>query len=184
MQWYQNLSQFVENMLKLQRMDEVFLSLGTNRGNRQGNLLTAAGRLEALLGKPLRVSGIYRTAAWGKEDQPDFLNQVLSFYLEAGRETWLLARIHEIEEEMGRVRKEKWEERVIDMDILFAGPRVISTEDITVPHPWLHLRRFVLVPLTEIAPGLKHPVLNKTVQELLEACPDGLEVEKIKPGGA
>ncbi|QEC53706.1 2-amino-4-hydroxy-6-hydroxymethyldihydropteridine diphosphokinase [Anseongella ginsenosidimutans] len=160
-------------------MGEVYLSLGSNQGNRQANLQAALKKLEVLLGKPVKVSGIYRTAAWGKTDQPGFLNQVLSFHMEPGQETWLLQRILETEMALGRVRKEKWEARAIDIDILLAGEKVINTETLTVPHPWLHLRRFVLVPLNEIAPDLLHPVLDKTIRELLEICPDRLEAEKI-----
>lgn len=179
MQWYQNLSQFAEIMLKLQRMNEVFLSLGSNQGNREANLLAAGRRLGALLGKPVRTSGIYSTKAWGKTDQPDFLNQVLSFRLAGGKEDWLLARLNETERALGRVRNEKWEPRIIDIDILFSGDRVIHSPSLIIPHPFLHLRRFVLAPLHEIAPELIHPVLKKTIRELLMGCEDNLQVRKL-----
>lgn len=160
-------------------MNEVFLSLGSNQGNREANLQAAACKVEAILGKPLRKSGVYSTQAWGRTDQPDFLNQVISFQLGPGKEEWLLQALNETELALGRVRTIKWEPRVIDMDILLSGDQVIHTTTLTVPHPLLHLRRFILVPLQEIAPELKHPVLHLTVEELLKNCADDLDVHKV-----
>lgn len=165
-------------------MYEVYVILGSNQGKREKQLSAAAAGLEALLGQPLKASSLYRTAAWGKTNQPDFFNRVLSFSLRQGREDWLLQRIGEIESSIGRVRTEKWGARLIDVDILFAGDQVIRTGSLTIPHPLLHMRRFVLVPLNEVAPDLVHPVLGKTIAELLEACPDRLEVRMVRPAGA
>lgn len=161
--------------------EEVYLLLGSNQGEREEYLRAARRGLRRILGKALRVSGIYRTAAWGMAGQPYFLNQALAFHLEEGRETWLLDQINKLESELGRVRKEKWGARVIDIDIIMAGNRIINTKKLTVPHPRMHLRRFVLEPLHEIAPELRHPVLKQTISELLNNCPDSLEVIRI-PG--
>ncbi|HEY9560545.1 MAG TPA: 2-amino-4-hydroxy-6-hydroxymethyldihydropteridine diphosphokinase [Anseongella sp.] len=160
-------------------MNEVYLSLGSNLGKRQENLAAASRELQNLLGTPLKQSSVYETAAWGNTDQSDFLNQVLVFQLEKGRENWLLERINELESMLGRVRREKWDARIIDIDILLAGSQVIHDSTLTIPHPCLHLRRFVLVPLNEIAPNLLHPEFDKTISELLEHCPDRLEVKRI-----
>src|SRR3546814_388147 len=112
---------FDVNILKLPRMNEVYLSLGSNLGKRQENLAAASRELQNLLGTPLKQSSVYETAAWGNTDQSDFLNQVLVFQLEKGRENWLLERINELESMLGRVRREKWDARIIDIDILLAG---------------------------------------------------------------
>ena len=134
--------------------------------------------IEKKIGKIIRQSGLYQTAAWGKTDQPDFLNQVIvaDTKLTAAQ---TMETILSIETAMGRIRTEKNAPRIIDIDILFFNKEIIHKKNLSVPHPSIHLRRFVLVPLNEIAPNFIHPVLQKTNHQLLMKCPDELNVKKI-----
>ena len=134
--------------------------------------------IEKKIGKVIRQSGLYQTAAWGKTDQPDFLNQVIvaDTRLTAAQ---TMETILSIETAMGRIRTEKNAPRIIDIDILFFNKEIIHKKNLSVPHPSIHLRRFVLVPLNELAPTFIHPVLQKTNHQLLMKCPDGLNVKKI-----
>lgn len=157
-------------------MKTIFLLLGGNLGDRNQNLAAAREYIASHIGEIKQVSSIYQTAAWGVESQPSFLNQVISISsLLSSQE--ILIQINEIEKKLGRKRYQKWYARTIDIDILYYGNEIIEEEDLKVPHPFLHQRRFTLVPLTEIAPTFVHPVLKKTTQELLEVCEDNLEVE-------
>ena len=141
------------------------------------NLDLAAELIQARLGRIIKRSSIYETEAWGKTDQQPFLNQAL--LMETTLESSLLMKkILLIEQEMGRERLEKNGPRTIDLDILFYKDRIIDLPELKVPHPALHLRRFVLVPMNEIAPDLEHPLLHRTIHELLSSCPDTLAVEK------
>jgi 2-amino-4-hydroxy-6-hydroxymethyldihydropteridine diphosphokinase len=155
-----------------------YLLTGSNLGAASHHLLQAAGEIGTQAGKITGRSGFYRTAPWGNTEQPAFLNEVLRV------ETSLLPRellrvILAIEEKMGRVRTQKWAPRIIDIDILFYDDLVIEEEGLQVPHPHLHERRFVLEPLAFIAPAHVHPLLHKTVEELLRICTDTGEVEKL-----
>ena len=125
-----------------------------------------------------KASGLYRTAAWGNPDQPDFYNQILIGHTRLEPEQ-LLDLVLKTEAELGRVRAEKWAARTIDIDIIFYADQVISTPRLQVPHPLLQERAFVLVPLAETAPDFVHPVFGKTVTGLLQLCPDRLSVEKV-----
>lgn len=159
--------------------DGIFLLLGSNQGDTLHNLAEAARRIGEEAGTIVARSSIYRTAAWGVPDQPDFHNQVLeirSKYAPA----LLLEKLLAIEEEMGRVRGKKWGPRVIDIDILFFGRQVVNTDTLRIPHPGIPGRRFTLVPLAEIAPGLLHPLLHKTITTLLEECTDSLTVTPLE----
>jgi 2-amino-4-hydroxy-6-hydroxymethyldihydropteridine diphosphokinase len=149
-------------------------------GDRHLFLEQARLLLSRQVGPVQRQSAVYETAAWGKTDQAAFLNQVLLVQTHLPPLP-LLQQIHAIEKELGRERQEKWAARVVDIDMLFYEQEVVREPGLTVPHPELHKRRFTLVPLAELAPGLLHPVLSKTVQELLEECPDALEVRKLPP---
>ena len=156
-------------------MNEIYLLTGGNLGNRLQNLQSAANLIEKSAGTILKRSSVYETAAWGFTAQPSFLNQVLCISSSLTPEE-LLQKLLIIEVEMGRKRMEKMGPRVIDIDILLYGDEIISTDDLMIPHPRIAERRFVLTPLNEIAAGAKHPVYQQTIQQLLLACPDNLEV--------
>jgi 2-amino-4-hydroxy-6-hydroxymethyldihydropteridine diphosphokinase len=159
-------------------MNKTYLLLGSNMGNSKKQLSAAILSIEKKIGKVKRRSGLYQTAAWGKNDQPDFLNQVII------AETSLTAEqtmhvILNIESAMGRIRTEKNAPRIIDIDILYFGKQIINDEALIIPHPAIQMRRFVLVPLNELSPNFIHPVLMKTNHQLLLKCPDKLDVKKI-----
>ncbi len=142
------------------------------------NLHLATKSIGAQVGKICKQSSVYKTAAWGNTAQSDFYNQVIEIESALPAQE-LLQQLLAIEKTMGRERKHKWEPRIIDLDILYYGDSVIVTEHLQVPHPYLHERRFTLVPLVEIAPAFVHPLLQKTNTQLLQICPDKLNVEKL-----
>jgi 2-amino-4-hydroxy-6-hydroxymethyldihydropteridine diphosphokinase len=145
--------------------EQVFLALGTNIGDREANLCKARKALAPKV-TIIKESPIYITPPWGFEDQPEFLNQVLEVRtkMRPGR---LLAYLKRIEKKMGRLKTFRNGPRLIDLDILFYGQRVIERSKLRIPHPRLHERAFVLVPLEDIAPDFIHPVLNMTVETML-----------------
>jgi len=159
-------------------MINVFLLLGSNLGNRQGYLQKAIDLIETELGTVAKKSSIYETEAWGKTDEPNYLNQVIrvNTMLPARQ---VLDNILQIETRMGRVREEKWGSRIIDIDILFYGSDIINEPGLIVPHPELHNRRFTLEPLSEIAPDLEHPILKKSIFQLKIELKDNLIVKKL-----
>jgi 2-amino-4-hydroxy-6-hydroxymethyldihydropteridine diphosphokinase len=158
-------------------MNDAYLLTGGNIGNRLVSLQQACMKIEKQAGIVLQKSAVYETAAWGVTDQDLFLNQVLLVSTSLPPEELLHTLLH-IEQELGRKRIVKMGPRIIDIDILFYNNEIISTPVLTVPHPQIANRRFVLTPLNEIAPCFVHPVLQKTIAELLEICPDELEVKK------
>jgi len=158
-------------------MNTVYLLLGSNMGNSEKMLTVATNMIEKNIGKLTKSSSIYRTAAWGNEDQPDFLNQIIIVSSSLSSST-VLKEMFVIEKEMGRVRTTKNASRVIDIDMLFFNDEIIQTETLTVPHPQIQNRRFVLVPLAEIALDFIHPLLKKSSLELLSICSDKLNVQK------
>jgi 2-amino-4-hydroxy-6-hydroxymethyldihydropteridine diphosphokinase len=157
-----------------------YLSLGSNLGRRATNL-TRARRLLARSGVDvLLASSVYETEPVDLPDQPWFLNQVLE--VRSGLEPLgLLSLVKTIETEMGRVPAGPKGPRLIDIDILLAGDRVVDSPDLVIPHPRLHLRNFVLVPLCEIAPDVRHPVLDRTIKEMSQGMTDRSRVKKKRP---
>ena len=157
---------------------EVYLSLGSNVGDRQAHLRNAVARLQAE-GRVVSVSSFYETEPVDFTEQAWFLNCAVSLETTQTPEPLMVA-ILEIEQEMGRRRVQAKGPRIIDIDILLIGDEVINLPALTVPHPAMHERRFVLEPLAEIAPAVHHPVLKKTILELLEALPAGQSVRKYQ----
>lgn len=155
-----------------------FLLLGTNQGDRKKNLTFARNAIELSVGPILKASSLYQTAAWGKTDQPDFLNQALEVETLLSAEN-VLGELLRIEQSMGRQREEKWGERIMDIDILFYENEIHNSPQLTIPHPELPNRRFALGPLAEIAGDIIHPVFNLKIQEMLERCSDPLLVRRL-----
>ena len=160
-------------------MSKAYLLIGGNLGNRKENLSKAIELINQQCGIVTNASSLYETAAWGITDQPSFLNQALEISTQLNARQ-LMRKVLRVEKIMGRVRKEKLGPRSIDIDILFYENEVHDIRFLKIPHPELQNRRFVLVPLAEISPELQHPVLKRSVAELLEECPDNLEVKKIE----
>ena len=158
-------------------MPSVYLSLGSNLGDRVKNLKEAIKRMEES-GKVSikKISSVYETEPVGYENQPRFLNLVLQTQTSLDPHP-LLEQLLSIEEQMGRKREGKWGPRNIDIDILFYDDLMVNSVELTIPHPRMHERRFILVPLAQIAPKLLHPFLKKNVTELLESCEDNSEVK-------
>ncbi|HTP00286.1 MAG TPA: 2-amino-4-hydroxy-6-hydroxymethyldihydropteridine diphosphokinase [Anaerolineales bacterium] len=159
-------------------MPVVYVSLGTNLGDRLANLRSAVDALRSMPGMVvLAESGIYETPAWGYEDQPTFLNMAVK--AETNLEPHaLLTRLKELEKELGRTPTFHWGPRVIDMDILFYDDLLLNTPELVIPHPRLQDRAFVLVPLADIATDVMHPVLHRTVGEMLAAV-DAKEIKRF-----
>jgi 2-amino-4-hydroxy-6-hydroxymethyldihydropteridine diphosphokinase len=153
-----------------------YLLLGSNLGNRPALLAAAWQQLAAAVGPITAASALYETAAWGREDQPAYLNQALALttHLEPLE---LLTCCQAVEQAAGRERIERWGSRTLDVDILLFGDAQIDLPTLTVPHPRLAERRFALVPLAEIAPDLVVPGYWRAVSQLLGECPDMLPVQ-------
>jgi 2-amino-4-hydroxy-6-hydroxymethyldihydropteridine diphosphokinase len=151
-------------------MSAVFLGLGSNLGDRKTNLAKAVASLSQKM-RLLKQSSLYETAAWGYTEQADFLNQVVQFETEL-KPLPLLNFLKKTEVEIGRVESFRYGPRLIDLDILFYDDLVRNTKKLQIPHLRIPERAFVLVPLNEIAPNLIHPLLRKTVAEMLADVPD------------
>jgi 2-amino-4-hydroxy-6-hydroxymethyldihydropteridine diphosphokinase len=151
-----------------------YLSLGSNVGDREGNLRTAIRKLREV-GEVTAVSSFYETEPVELTDQAWFLNCAVEFETEQSPRE-LLAGLLEIEENMGRKRIQPKGPRTIDLDILLFGDETVNEEKLVIPHPAMHERGFVLEPLAEIAPEVKHPVLKKTAREMLSELPMGAPV--------
>lgn len=145
----------------------IYLGLGTNMGNKRGNLITATAMLAERVGDILALSAIYETEPWGFQSQNSFLNAVI-IQITKLSPTELLDTTRLIEIEMGRIEKSdgSYHDRIIDIDILMYDDLILQTERLTLPHPLMHKRNFVMEPLAEIAPAAIHPVLHKTMEEL------------------
>ena len=161
-------------------MKDIYLLIGGNMGDRVANMQEALRQIGLSCGKIVRQTGLYETSAWGNTDQPDFLNQAIEIE-SSYPASELLKSILFIERNMGRSRNIPLGPRIIDIDILFFGNRIINEPGLEIPHPRMTQRRFVLVPLNDIAPSFVHPVFQRTVKQLLETCTDSLAVNKYVP---
>lgn len=159
-------------------MKGIYILLGTNLGKREENLKQALTLLVENKIQILTHSSVYETAAWGKTDQQAFLNQVVQIATSLNP-IQLLEKLLSIEAEMGRIRKEKWGERLIDLDILYYDDVVLDSPNLHIPHIGITERRFTLAPLAEIAPDFIHPTYLKTQIALLNLCKDELPVKQI-----
>ena len=157
-------------------MSTIHLLLGTNLGDRVASLQEVKRQIGDRIGLMVRESAIYETAAWGKHDQPDFLNQCIELHTGLSPSE-VLETTQTIERSLGRTSSKKWAARIIDIDILFIDDLVINEEYLKIPHPYIQQRRFTLTPLAEIAPKKTHPVIGIAIQELLDQCTDPLEVK-------
>lgn len=161
-------------------MHKAYILLGSNRGRRKDYLNKAKRLVQTYAGTILKESSIYETAAWGKTDQKAFLNQVIVITTDLVAEK-LMQSLLDIEQQLGRIRTEKFGPRTIDLDILFFDELVMKSKLVTLPHPAIQDRRFVLVPLAELSPRKVHPVYKQTVTALLKKCTDTLAVIPIEP---
>ena len=149
-------------------IETVYIALGANLGNRERNLRNAYEYMSASEDiQTLKISRFYETAPLGGPPQPMFLNAALELQTSMTPHQ-LLEKLQQIELRMGRIRKEKWGPRTIDIDILLFGDRIVEDDQLKIPHPLMHERIFVLEPLVEIAPGMVHPVLKKTILQIYQ----------------
>jgi 2-amino-4-hydroxy-6-hydroxymethyldihydropteridine diphosphokinase len=155
----------------------LFLSLGGNLGNTREIFEGAYPHIEKKIGKIAVYSSIYQTEAWGPIPQADFLNQVVLVTTTLKPEA-CLTELLEIERQFGRERKERWGPRTLDLDILFYGDVIIAAPDLSIPHPRIAERKFILTPLAEIAPLFEDPTSRKSMTALLAACADESQVNR------
>lgn len=160
-------------------MNIVYLLTGANIGNPRQQLNDAKIEIAERVGKIIKESSIYESEAWGVEDQPIFLNQVLEV-ITPHSASKVLQTIQQIELVLGRIRTQRWGSRTIDIDILYYNTDIIHEPDLQVPHPYIQERNFTLIPLTEIAPNFEHPIFKKTNRQLLMDSKDPLNVNIAK----
>ena len=155
----------------------IYLLLGSNLGDKQTNIKKALRAIE-ISSKVKKISNLYETEPWGKTDQPPFLNLVIEICTSL-QPTDLLRELLQIEKSLGRVRKEKWGERVIDIDILYYQQLRLATSQLVIPHPGIAHRKFTLIPLVELDPDLMNPITKKTNLEMLNNLEDESSVIKL-----
>ncbi|MBN1413767.1 MAG: 2-amino-4-hydroxy-6-hydroxymethyldihydropteridine diphosphokinase [Bacteroidales bacterium] len=156
----------------------VYLLLGSNQGDRAGQIQEAINRITGMTGQPVALSSIYETEPWGFKHKIPFLNQTMALLtgVSPGK---LMQLFMSVERGMGRIRNQiGYQARSIDIDILFCGMDIINQNNLVIPHPLFCERRFALVPMEEIAPDFVHPLLNKSIRELLHECSDPSWVKK------
>ena len=158
-------------------MNKIFLQLGSNMGQREAYLKNAIAFIAEEIGSIQKRSKVYESVPWGVENQNNYLNQVIQIKSDFSPAE-VLEKALQIEDKIGRIRNEKWGERIIDIDILFFNDLIIEKEGICIPHIHLHTRKFVLIPFNEIDPNFMHPKYNKTISELLINCKDIESVEE------
>jgi len=162
-----------------QKVKTAFLGIGSNLGDRTGNLRHAVNMIRAVTGAAVTESSVYETEPWGFSADTSFLNMVVGIGTSLHPEA-LLSAILGIEVSMGRIRsRNKYSSRIVDIDLLLFGDLVLNVKQLQIPHPHLHERRFVLVPLAEIAPDFIHPLFKQSVHSLLQSCPDHSSVLKL-----
>ncbi len=165
-------------------MSSAYLGLGSNKGERINYIKNAFNEIEKISGTcVIKCSSIYETQPWGILTQNDYLNSAIKIETNLSAED-LLKELKGIEIKLGRQENLKWSEREIDIDLLFYENEIISKENMKVPHPQIENRKFVLIPLNEIAPSLIHPVLKKSMSELLKETEDKLSVRKYQKDNA
>jgi len=155
------------------------LLLGSNLSNRHQHIAAAKKQIAELIGKIEKQSSIYETEPWGVSDQPSYFNAALTVRTPLAP-SQLLTILKKIETHEGRVDRKKYAPRTLDIDILFYDDLVLNSKELIIPHPKLHLRKFALVPLAEIEESFIHPILKKSVAELLFECRDTLGVWKVE----
>ncbi|NBA77835.1 2-amino-4-hydroxy-6-hydroxymethyldihydropteridine diphosphokinase [Emticicia sp. ODNR4P] len=158
--------------MQVPKLQTLFLSLGSNLGNREENLNQAIQLIRQNISTNLSISNIYETEPWGNLNQAGFLNLILKIENSSFVPHEILEKIQKIENELGRVRVEKWGERCIDIDIIYYDDLIIDDARLVIPHPFVQERKFVLVPLADVAPDWVHPILQKTTLQMLQDCPD------------
>jgi 2-amino-4-hydroxy-6-hydroxymethyldihydropteridine diphosphokinase len=159
-------------------LHKVYILLGSNQGQRRQFLKKAIRLMEERCGRIAKESSIYETAAWGQTKQAAFLNKVVVLQTNLTADE-LMKTLLQIEQELGRIRTEKYGPRTIDLDILFYDDFIYHSAIVTLPHPAIQDRRFVLTPLAELSPGKVHPVYKKAITTLLKECADQLAVKKL-----
>lgn len=159
-------------------MKGIYLILGSNLGNKYLSIKKAIDLIRERIGTVEKKSSFYDTEPWGFEKQPNYLNQVIEINTKL-LPTELLQQINRIEVELGRVRNEKWRERILDIDILYYHDKILKNDEIEIPHSQIPNRNFVLIPLCEIASEEVHPITGKTQKQMLDECPDTLNVVKV-----
>lgn len=162
-----------------QKPHTIYLHIGSNLGNRKDYLDRAIQLIREQIGEIPKLSHVYETEAWGKTDQPAFLNQALQIQTQLFPDE-LMNQLKKIEEQMGRIRQEKWGPRLIDLDMIFYDDLIFEIEGLIIPHPRMHIRNFVLIPMMDLNPDFSHPIFRQTIRELKAWCQDDLEVKRYK----